>query len=174
MRRILNNPKDAIAAAGRQAFLWSREFLDRQTRAHEWIVHGATKSDSNGQFAFCQSVRDLPEITAQKKFLLHDFSQVFFPLGLPHKRPQRYARPANARVIQTDLALPFEIEKIVKRAQFVGLRQLWVIEKTFRTSIGDERIKKPVRLDVVVPNVAAPPKFGIFNLGENHVRVDSV
>jgi hypothetical protein len=85
---------------------------------------------------------------------LHEFLQVFFTLGLPHKRPQRYARTADARIIQTDLALPFGSEKIVERAKLFGLGQLAVIKQTFGAGIGDKRIKKPISLEIVVPDMS--------------------
>src|ERR1044071_9246695 len=106
MRWIFHHTDHSGAVRGRQTFLHSRQFLDRQTGIKKSFQRVKAHTERDREPAFCKRVPQLALIAADEKILLHELFQIALALDVPKKRPDRLSRARRARIEKAELAFP--------------------------------------------------------------------
>src|SRR4029077_5481983 len=170
MGRILHDRHHPAAIIGVGTFLETRNRFDRQAGFYKRVVTVMTEADRERELSFRQTIGNLPLILSDKEILLRELTEKFFPFNLPEKSPRVLPRTRIARIQKPDPTLPFGVQQIVKRANLLRLYLTRVIPKGL-AGVTEKGIDVPLRADVILPDVPAPPVFRIFHFGQDHVRL---
>src|SRR5437773_1948684 len=92
--------------------------------------------------------------------------QKFFAFIFHQEAPESLARAGDARLEETKLSSPLRIQQIIVRGNLSRLYQIGIVKWRYR-KIRRERIDKPIRFNVVLPEMASPPLARVFDLWKN-------
>src|SRR5262249_48772960 len=121
MRGIAHHRHRPEAIAAVDSLLDGVQRLDRQVRFDIRVDESLGQPQRDDESALSQAYGELLTIAADVKMLLSELLQELFAFDLHQEAPQTLARARNARLEETDLALPLGTQKIVVGIDLAGL-----------------------------------------------------